>query len=130
MARANIPRPRGGESRHGSNRRTALVSTRIPWDLLARLQARAARLGIERSEAIRRACADWVASAPEITPLRENFDLVGAVMTVEKCSRAQARVMIRLGQVTVNGRVEKRYALPPGQPGMVYAITRTPNSRG
>jgi predicted transcriptional regulator len=104
-----------------------MVSTRIPWDLHARLQARAARLGVSRSEAIRKAIADWLASEPEIRPVREDFNLVKAVQQIEGVPASMARVYIALGQIEVDGRVEKRATLPPGQPGQVHSIRRRPN---
>jgi predicted transcriptional regulator len=136
MARSKIPHPRGGTSRHGANSRTANVSVRVPWDLHARLQARAHALGCDKSEAIRRAIAQWLASDPEIRTRQEDFDLVKAVAAMDGCSTAEAKVKIRLGLIVVNGRVERRFALPPGPAGHVLEIrTRapakhTPNSRG
>ena len=84
----------------------------------------------QRSEAIRRAIDSWLVSEQPVRPPRNDFDLVGAVAMQYRCSRAEARVKVRLGEVMVNGQVEKRFTLPPGRPGQVYAITRTPNSTG
>jgi hypothetical protein len=65
--------------------------------------------------------------------LRENFDLVEAITRHFDHTPAEARVMIRLGQVKVNGRTERRLTLPPGQYQIdlpPQRVKHTPNSRG
>lgn len=99
-----------------------MVSTRIPWDLHARLQARAARSGLSRSEAIRKAIASWVASEPEIRPHIPDVDLADYVSKVFGITYIAAKVAIRVGRVKVDGEVTRDWTVPPPGPGGVLNV--------
>lgn len=102
------------------------VIFRLPPDLLARLQARAIARGVTRSEVCREALRAHLASEPEIRPLIPDIKLDEAVSSIFDLSIADARAQIRLGQIEVDGRVERRLRIPPGEiePGQALRISR------
>ena len=59
------PQPKRGGRRAGAGRPragTVQIATRAPGELVARLDAVCDELGIDRSEAMRDALADWIAA--------------------------------------------------------------------